>query len=363
MILRFTKTIHSEYRTIFTHSGVMLVMIFAPLIYAVLYSSAYAKQVATEVPIAVIDHSNTHSSRALASTLNASPYIDITHKATDMPAAQRLLFDENIYGVIYIPQDYEDCDLQGHQRTISLYLDASYFLMYRQVLEGVAGAISSIKEAQPKISLRSHTLYNPALGYGTFIMPAVLLVILQQTALMGIGIVGALRRKRVASSLLSRIFVYVTIYAPLCAYIFAIHYRVFGYPENGGLIGIIAVIASYMIAVISLALALSTLFRRVETPLILIIWTSIPVLLISGASLPVESFPHWMHTLGLLLPSSSAVPAFIRVQSMGATVGEVMPEIVRLWVLIILYCVIYKQSIRAKLLGYPMPQRDIHTLL
>ena len=363
MIQRFTKAIQSEYRTIFSNNGVILVMIFAPLIYSILYSGAYAKQVATEVPVAIIDHSNTHSSRVLTTTLNASPYINITHQATDLVEAKRELLNENIYGIIYIPHNYEDCALQGCQRSISLYLDASYFLMYRQVLEGVAGTISSIKERQPTISLHSHTLYNPALGYGTFIMPAVLLVILQQTALMGIGMVGALQRKRGGQSLLGRLFVYATIYAPLCAYIFAIHYRVFGYPENGALGAIIAVIASYMVAVITLALALSTLFRRVETPLLLIIWTSIPVLLISGASLPVEAFPHWMHTIGLLLPSSSAVPAFIRVQSMGATVSEVMPEIVRLWALIVLYCILYKQSIRAKLLGYPMPQCDIHTLL
>ena len=84
MIRQIAAAVASEYRLIFQNRGVMLVLLFAPLIYTILYSSAYAKQIATEVPIAIIDHSQSHSSRELISMFGASPYIDIRYQPTDM---------------------------------------------------------------------------------------------------------------------------------------------------------------------------------------------------------------------------------------------------------------------------------------
>ncbi len=40
------------------------------------------------------------------------------------------------------------------------------------------------------VSISVRNMYNPYLGYATFIMPAILMVIIQQTLLIGIGMVG-----------------------------------------------------------------------------------------------------------------------------------------------------------------------------
>ena len=50
----------------------------------------------------------------------------------DMDEAKHLFYDREIYGVVYIPSDYEEKLLGGQQAVVSLYVDASYFLMYRQ---------------------------------------------------------------------------------------------------------------------------------------------------------------------------------------------------------------------------------------
>ena len=149
MIRQIAAAVASEYRLIFQNRGVMLVLLFAPLIYTILYSSAYAKQIATEVPIAIIDHSQSHSSRELISMFGASPYIDIRYQPTDMQEAKSLFMNGDIYGIVYIPNNYDRCAARNEQRWISLYLDASYFLMYRQVFAGVAGTVSSIAHFTP----------------------------------------------------------------------------------------------------------------------------------------------------------------------------------------------------------------------
>ena len=67
------------------------------------------------------------------------------------------------------------------------------------------------------------------------------------------------------------------------------------------------------------------------------LWTSIPVLMVSGVSFPREGIPEWLYNLGQLLPSSHGVDGFIRIQTMGASMSEVFSEIKWLIILTIVY--------------------------
>ena len=344
---KISNIVTQEFGLIFKNRGVVLILLLAPLIYALLYSLSYDKQVVERVPIAVIDNSHSHSSRQLISHLTASPYLSASNITTDMEMAKQALFDRTIYGIVFIPSNYEQQLLRHEQATLSLYFDGSYFLMYRQVFQGVIGAISAINKSiapSATINYRPHTLFNPQLGYGTFIMPAILLVILQQTAIMAIGTVGGVwsehklyRRGSAIATFIAKSVVYFSICLLLAAYILTIHYRIFNYPINGLPTTLLAVIIPYVLAFVFLGITISTLFHHSESALLSIVWTSIPALLLSGASLPIEAFPRALKIIGKVLPSSSAVPAFIRAQSMGADSSEIAAQIATLWVLSVVY--------------------------
>lgn len=209
---QFRTVVRNEYGSIFTDAGVILVLVLALLIYSTLYSLAYGTQVLRNVPIGVIDMSNTSTSRQLINTFNAGPNVYVAYEPGDMDEAKHLFYDREIYGVVYIPSDYEEKLLGGQQAVVSLYVDASYFLMYRQAFQelvsgiGTTGAMvefqrliakgANIPQAtattQPVI-YQSHNLFNPYLGYGSFVMPAIIMVIIQQTMLIGIGMIGGTR--------------------------------------------------------------------------------------------------------------------------------------------------------------------------
>ena len=340
MIQQIIDIITLEYRLIFRNREIVLILLLAPLIYATLYSLGYSKEVLYDVPVAIIDHSHSHDSRVLTQNLDASPYLTTAYSLTDIESAKRLLFERKIYAIVEIPEQFAAKHLDGHQNSIALYCDASYFLMYRQVFQGVMSVLST----HTSTHIATHTLFNPSLGYGSFIMPAILIVILQQTALMGIGIIGvSWRRRRLwqrynpAVIVCAKTLTYSTLYIPLICYLFGVHYHIFGYPQLGTLSSLLAILVPYCLSYILLGITLSTLFRRSETPLLTIIWTSIPVLLISGASLPTEAFPRSLYIVGKLLPSGSAVEGFIRAQSMGAEIDDLLPQIATLWTLVLLY--------------------------
>ncbi|WP_288817027.1 ABC transporter permease [uncultured Alistipes sp.] len=362
----------NEYRTIFSDGGVMLILIFALFIYATAYSLAYAPQVLRNVPIGVIDLSRTSTSRALTETFNAGPNTYVAYQPADMAEAKKLFFDREIYGIVYIPSDYEEKLLGGQQAVVAIYCDASYFLMYRQVFQEVVTTIgntgamvefqrliakgANIPQAQATtqpVIYQARNIFNPYLGYGTFVMPAIIMVIIQQTMLIGIGMIGGTWRehglyhklcpagRRHMSTLpivLGRGLVYASLYAVTCFYILGLHYRLFHYPMNGATGTILLFMAVYMAACIGLSIAVSTLFRYRENSLLFLLWTSIPLLMLSGVSYPREGIPDWLFQFGQLFPSSHGVNAFIRIQTMGASLSEVFAEIKALVILAVIYC-------------------------
>ena len=365
------SVIRNEYKAVFTDGGVLLVMVLAIFIYSTLYASAYAPEVLRNVPIGVIDESQTPSSRELIRTFDAGPNTYVAYEPSGMEEAEELFFARKIYGVVYIPQDYEKQLLGGSSAAVSLYVDASYFLMYRQVFQelvtgiGQTGAMvqfqrliakgANIPQAtaatQPVI-YQSHNLFNPYLGYGTFVMPAIIMVIIQQTMLIGIGMIGGTwrefglyrklcppDRKRMSTLpiVLGKALVYGIIYSVTTFYILGLHYRLFHYPMNGATGTIVVFMLAYMAACIALGIAISTLFRYRENSLLLLLWTSIPLLMLSGVSYPREGIPDWLFNLGQIFPSSHGVNAFIRIQSMGASLSEVLSEIRMLCILALVY--------------------------
>lgn len=364
----FKSVLRTEYGHIFTDAGVVLVLVFAMLIYGTLYSLAYRNEVLRDIPIAVVDQSRTASSRQLVSAMDAAPNINVAFTPADMDEARRLFFDRTVGAVVYIPADYEQKLMRGgEQIKIGVYVDASYFLTYRQaysdiasVIVGTGAKVNYVKLlasgadpqqaqtiAQP-VKYASRNLYNPYLGYGTFVMPAILIVIIQQTLLIGLGMIGGTwrefgtyrrltppgeRRLSTIPFVLGKTAAYLSIYAVTMLYIFGIHYRLFHFPMNAPFLDITAFLTPYVLACIFLGIAVSTLFVYRENSLLYLLWTSIPILLLSGACIPREAMPLWMYDLGRVFPSSSAVGGFVRMQTMGAGLGEVRVEFITLWVL------------------------------
>ena len=177
---QFRTVVRNEYGSIFTDAGVMLVLVLALLIYSTLYSLAYGTQVLRNVPIGVIDMSITSTSRQLINTFNAGPNVYVAYAPGDMDEAKHLFYDREIYGVVYIPSDYEEKLLGGQQAVVSLYVDASYFLMYRQACQelvsgiGTTGAMVEFQRLIAKganippatattqpVLYQSHNLFNP----------------------------------------------------------------------------------------------------------------------------------------------------------------------------------------------------------
>ena len=357
-----------ELKRIFTDPGVVVIFIVATLAYPLLYKAIYWNEQITNVPVAVVDLSQSAESRTFLHHWNASPDIRLTHTCNSIAEAEQLLREQKVHGIVYFPRDFASqlADPLG-QAHISLYCDMSSFLYMKAIY---LSCNQVMLESMRKIQIDRYesmgygrefswalvqdapytetALYNPTGGYGSFLIPAVLVLILHQTLLFGICMLAGTARDddevryrvlgkgRVAGVLrliLGRAAAYFTIYYALAAILLGLLPRLFDIPHIGDIGDILRFIVPYILACIFFSMTVSVFIRNRESGLVLLISTSLIFLFMAGISWPKEMMPAAWRYLSYFIPYTWGAHGFIHINSMGATLWSTRNEYISLWIL------------------------------
>ena len=379
--LKITATSYkNELKEIFFDAGILLILLFAVIAYPIVYSIGYKNNVLTEIPVAVVDLDRTQSSRILSRMLNETEQAAVHLKANSLNEAELLFWAGKVNGILMIPSDFEKKLLKGEQADIDIYCDAGYFLIYKETLNAAIKATgtfsagveikrnmasgSSFNQAiqqQHPLNTKFFNLYNPSGAYGSFVMPGMILIILQQTLLVGIGMIGGAGRaksnsKFVVPGVMLRNGVFSVIMgkglAHFTIYIFNVIitliwiYDWFGFPDKGSLINVILLIIPFLFSVIFLGLTISLLFSKREHSIIFLVFLSPIVLFLTGLSWPVSSLPKFLYNIAHIFPSTTMVPAYTRIRTMGVQLSDIKFELIFLITQMVVYyllaCISFK---------------------
>jgi ABC-2 type transport system permease protein len=200
--------------------------------------------------------------------------------------------------------------------------------------------------AEP-IKLVDNAMANQAGGFASYGIPAALILIIQQTLIIAIGILaGTARERHVFGTLvpldkkrlgtfrlvIGKAAAYFSIYALLCVYMLGMIPEWFGYGQSAGFTELIALITPFILSSIFMGLSLSVIFKNRESSMMLYLFTSIPLLFLSGIIWPLANFsPVWL-VVREIFPSSNAIFGYIKMNSLGATIFETRKEIMSLWI-------------------------------
>lgn len=352
------KSFVTELQRIFRDPGVVVIFIVATLAYPLIYKALYWNEQINDVPVAVVDLSNSPQSREFLHRWNASPDIKLTHTCSSMAEAEQLLRNQKVHGIIYFPRDFAKqlADPLG-QAHISLFCDMSSFLYMKAIylscnqvmLESMRNiqidryeqmgmdkefAWSLVQDAP----YHETALFTPTGGYGSFLIPAVLVLILHQTLLFGICMLGGTAREEneesyTFTSLIGRAGACFLTYYGLAAILLGFFPRLFGIPHIGAIEDILLLIVPYLLAIIFFSLCVSVFIRNRESGLVLLISTSLIFLFMAGISWPKEMIPQAWRWVAACIPYTWGAHAFIHINSMGATLSQVTREFIALWVL------------------------------
>jgi len=372
-----------ELKTIFKDKGAMLIFFLAVFAYPLIYSIAYQNNVVRDIPVTVVDLDNSASSRQMIRMLGATKEVSVAQEVGSLHEARQLFWDDNSKGIVLIPEGFEKELLRGYQTSVSVYCDASYFLIYKETLSATIQATGTLSagveikrlmasgngeeqamQQRDPMPAKFYNLYNPSGSYGSYVMPGIILIILQQTLLIGIGMIGGAGKERrnnqvvkpgirVKQGMFSVVFgkglAYFTIYLANIAFTLIYLSKWFGFPDKGSFTDVCILLVPYLFSVIFLGLMISMLFRRREHSIMTLVFVSPIVLFVSGLSWPETSIPSLLYQFSHLFPSTSMIPAFLRIRSMGVSINDVRPEFTFLMIQMIVYflmaAVTYKISV------------------
>ena len=107
------------------------------------------------------------------------------------------------------------------------------------------------------------------------------------------------------------------------------------YPHLGQLTDLLIVMAVFSLTTAAWAVAIGSFIRYREQAVIYLLPTTIPVIFLAGFAWPVELIPAPLLALGFLVPSSAGIQAFLNVDQMGASLTQVVPELMSLTILLL----------------------------
>lgn len=343
---RFLAEIATALRGLLADASARSTMIVGILIYAVLYPQPYVGEVLRDVPIAVIDQDNSTSSRTFVRDLDATEWADVTLSAPDIEAAEAAFYRREVYGIVILPSGFEADLLSGTPAPVPAYSDGSYLMIYSNVTKAVVTVSNTLgaqvnyarltatgvddgvaRAALAPLTITSIGLYNPQAGYASYVIPAAFVLILQQTLLMGMGLLHAGCRLPSARKLAATVLAYLGLYLGWVGFTQILLPYLYGIPRMGELGTLLMIAVPFICACIAMGFALEAAIPWREGLVFFLVVMGMPLFFLSGISWPVEMIPAPLHKLSLLAPSTSAISAFVAVDQMGATARDVAAAI------------------------------------
>ncbi len=381
------KVFIRELRLVSRDINILAIAILAPLFYSFFYGAMYIQKVESNVEITIINHDKSETANKLIRFFDSNQMLNVNKVSSNIDDIERDIISEEAKAVVYIPRNFEKDLKKGKQSNIKIYLNSTKFLVsndlnkaINQVIAEVSGGIKvkyfetkgynfaqSVEIIQPvKVDIRP--LFSFTESYGDFLLPAVLILILQQTLIMALAQSFAKEReettlqslyniseKKLSVLINGKSFLYFMLFGAYITFFYLVNFYIYKLQNIGGFFLTLTSTILFLIAVIYFAVFVSTFFKRKIVTVQFITLTTYPIFLLSGYSWPFSSLPNLLKVIAMLFPTTPFYAAFTRISLMGATFNDVIPELFHLLVLIVVYYVVaywgYLKLIRDKKAG------------
>lgn len=365
------RVFRNELKLIVHDPGILLFFVALPLAYPIVYTLIYNPEVVRQLPVAVVDNSHTAQSRDFVRKAAATPAIEIYDYCPNMADAKELMAEGKVFGIMQIPYDYAKCIGRGEQAHVEFYADMSLLLRYRTFVSALtdlqleviseitgeriamAGLESLASGGALPVKSESNFLGDTEQGFASFVIPGIVILILQQSMILGITMLGGTARERrrknggidpkavqgvgVAATVWGRALCYTVFYFPLTVYIMRYIPEIFNLPHYGSPVDYLLFIFPMLLSSAFLGLTLNVVMKERESAFIVIVFTSVVFLFLSGLTWPRYAMSTLWTYVGNCVPAVWGVEGFIRINSNAATLPEASTAFIALWILAAVY--------------------------
>lgn len=384
MVSNIIKILKNEFVEIFKDPGSSLIMVGAIFLYSLFYTIPFANNALRNVPIGVVDNDNTSFSQKFIRDLNATEYIEVIETPKDIEDAKSEYYKNKIRAFVLIPKDFERDIKRGNSSFVSSYTDSAYLIIYKNIATAVATVAGEtgarievgtlMKKGTPKEVAKSlvnpvefvqNPLYNPIGSYQNYIYPLILIMILQQTMLIGVSMLNATLRERISGFkergengnwkltklnainpysnnpieiVIGKSLAYVLLYFIYALIFFLIFPTFVTYDMTYNLIPMFLILVPFLFASAFLGISLVYFCKKREISFFIMIVSSVPLIFLPGFVWPRESIPTVLNVLSKFIPFETAADGLVKINQMGASFCQVQKDF---WILLGLCCLYF----------------------
>jgi ABC-2 type transport system permease protein len=325
-------------------------MLGVPVILLVLFGYAINND-PKSLPAAVVTASHDQYSRAMITALELTGYYRFTHVTADAAEAEALIQAGDVAFVVTIPSDFGVRVVRRDHPQILVEADATdpasasgaiatLGTVAAQALLRATGAEAEAEAAEAgQLEVVVHRRYNPE-GISQYnIVPGLLGVILQMTMVMMTSMALTRETERgtmetllampstAAEVMLSKILPYFAVGGGQVAVVLLAARGLFHVPFVGQLPVLLTAVFVFVLALVLLGYAISTLARTQMQAMQLAFFFFLPSILLSGFMFPYRGMPEWAQVLGQFFPLTHFIRAIRAVMLKGADLGTIAREL------------------------------------
>jgi ABC-2 type transport system permease protein len=360
--MKLIEIIKKELNAIFTNFTIMLTVFGGVIFYSFLYPLPYVQQTPREQHITIVNLDNSLTSYQLERMVDATPQVKIVSRSHSIVEAKEQFITGSVRGILVIPAHFYRDLLLGKSPILSYSGDASYFLVYGTIAEGLAQAgatlgakvkvnklliegvpLTRAKEQYSQVKLTMKPTFNPTLGYINYVVPAVFILILQQTLVMGASLLGCGEKSNskywINQSTLMilgvRTTIFMAIYYLLATYYFGFSFNFYHINQLASVLNILALLTPFLLSSTFIGIFLGVILPRKELVTVVVLSSSMPFIFSAGFIWPLESIPQPIIWLSNLFPSTPAIQSFLTINQMGADLSQIIHQWQLLWMQVI----------------------------
>lgn len=347
-------------------------MLGVPLMQLVLFGFAINND-PKGLPAALVTTSQDHYTRAMVSAMENTGYYRFDHVVSSAEEAERLIQSGAVSFVVTVPSDFARRVQRGDHPQILIEADATDpsvasgaistlgTVAAQALLREQSAEAQAAEQSTAALKVVVHQLYNPEGITQYNIVPGLLGVILQLTMVMMTSMALTRETERgtmenllamPASPLeimLGKVLPFLVVGGVQVVVVLVAAKTLFGVPFVGSLWLLLVSILVFVLALVLLGYAFSTLARTQMQAMQLTFFFFLPSLLLSGFMFPFRGMPAWAQALGEIFPLTHFLRIIRAVMLKGADLEGVATPLAALMLFVAVYMLLALMRFRRTL--------------
>jgi len=374
MFRGFRSVFYKEVIQISRDPLTLALMLLVPMIQLMVFGYAINTDV-RNIKTAVYNLDPGPQSRDLLHAFENTDYFQIVRYVESDEELNKSIVTGRVKVGIKIPPDYSDRLLTGRQATVLVLIDGSDSSIATQSLQvssqvGLTESLERLttvlqnlqsRTSQLPIEVRPKMLFNPDSRSANFMVPGLIAVILQiiTTLLTAFSIVRERERGTLEQLLVTPVRPFGLMLGKLVPYgligivetftVLTVMRLIFDVPINGSLLLLICLSILFLFTALAIGLLISTKAQSQMQALQLAWLIMLPSVLLSGFMFPRDSMPVVMRVIGYLVPATHFMEIIRGIVLRGATLVDLLPEVLTLVAMGIVLLVLSAFRFRRKL--------------